>query len=133
MTQNGINLMSAFESRDLGRLSAVLHPSVIWRGVDVNPEPIEHIIEDGEDHDRGPAMCTDREQVLGVFAEFLEAGGAADPVLLAEAGDTFVVDPRTNPSLDYPLHQSFTFRGDLVVLIQDYPDRASAMKDIRLE
>jgi hypothetical protein len=78
-------------------------------------------------------MCTDRDQVVSVIVDFRAAGGAADPVLLAEAGDTVIVDPRTSPSRNYPLHQSFMFRGDRLLLIQDYPDRASAMADIGLE
>lgn len=133
MTQNADNLMAAFASQDPGRLAALLHPLVVWRGVDDDSEePLVHVHEDGEDHDHGPAMCTDREEVLSVFADFRAAGGAADPALVAEAGDTVIADPRTSPSLGYPLHQAFTFRGDLVVLIQDYRDRDTAMADIGL-
>jgi len=62
----------------------------------------------------------------------MAAGGTGHPVVLAEAGDSMVVDPRPEPPLPFPLHQGFTFRGDLVVLIQDYPDRASALADLGL-
>jgi hypothetical protein len=77
-------------------------------------------------------MCTDREQVRAVFEQFMSEGGTGHPVVLAEAGDSVVVDPRPEPQLPFPLHQGFTFRGDRVVLIQDYPDRASALADLGL-
>lgn len=47
--------------------------------------------------------------------------------MLVEAGNSVVVDPRPEPPLAFPLHQPLTFRGGRVVLIQDYPDRASAL------
>ena len=50
-------------------------------------------------------------------------------VVLAEVGDTMVVDPRPEPQLPFPLHQTFTFRGHRVVLIQDFPDRITALAD----
>jgi ketosteroid isomerase-like protein len=41
-----------------------------------------------------------------------------------------VVDPRVEPALAFPLHQGLTFRGGRIVLIQDYPDRATALADL---
>jgi hypothetical protein len=64
--------------------------------------------------------------------DHLPAGVPAVQVVLAEVGDTVVVDPRPDPPLPHPLHQAFTFRLDRVVLIQDYPDRASALADVGL-
>lgn len=61
---------------------------------------------------------------------FLASGMSGRPVVIAEEGDSVVVDPRFEPSLPLPLHQAFTFRGGRVVLIQDYPDRASALADL---
>ncbi len=50
--------------------------------------------------------------------------------MLAEVGDSAVIDPRREPPGPFELHQVFTFRGRRVVLIQDYPDRASALADV---
>ena len=75
-------------------------------------------------------MCTSREEVRGVFERFMADGGTGHPVVLAESGDSVVVDPRPEPLLPFPLHQVFTFRGARIVLIQDYPDRASALADV---
>ena len=75
-------------------------------------------------------MCTGREEVRAVLVQFLASGRTGHPVVLSEAGDSTVVDPRPEPPLTFPLHQAFTFRGDRVVLIQDYPDRAAALADV---
>lgn len=65
-----------------------------------------------------------------MLERFLAHGGSGDPVVLAEAGDSVVVDPGAQPPSELPLHQVYTFRGSRVVLIQDYPDRASALADV---
>ena len=130
-------LRAAFASRDLEQLLGLLDERVIWRGVpDDHPEHDEadahrHDEQDDDDHDH-PPMCTDRGQVRGVFERFMAGGGTGHPEVLAEVGDSVVVDPRPEPPLPFPLHQGFTFRGDRVVLIQDYPDRASALADLGL-
>jgi hypothetical protein len=132
MSTNAEALTAAFDSRDLGRLIDLMDERVVWRGiVDDSPEE-PHVHDEGEEHghDHGPPMCTDRNQVQGVFEEFLAGGATGHPVVLVEIGDTVVVDPRPEPALPFPLHQSFTFRGDRVVLIQDYPDRSSALADV---
>lgn len=77
-------------------------------------------------------MCTDRDQVRAVLEGFLASAGTGHSVALAEVGDTVVIDPRHEPSQSFPLHQAFTFRLDRVVLIQDYPDRTSALADVGL-
>ena len=129
MPSNGEALAAAFDSRDLERLIGLLDERVIWRGLPSDDhEDEEH--DPREDHDHGPPMCTDRDQVREVFEGFLAGGATGHPVVLAEVGDTVVVDPRPDPPLLFPLHQSFTFRGDRVVLIQDYPDRAMALADV---
>jgi ketosteroid isomerase-like protein len=126
MPDNAASLGAAFESRDLGRLMDLLHPNVTWRGIADQEDHGHH----DEDHDHGPPMCTDRDQVREAFEQYIVGGATGHPVVLADVGDTVVVDPRPDPALPFPLHQSFTFRGDRVVLIQDYPDRASAMADV---
>lgn len=129
MQRHTASLAAAFESRDLARLIDLLSPEITWRGI---PDETVRGHEHDEDHDHGPPMCTDRDQVRGVFEEFIGGGATGYPVILAEVGDTVVVDPRPEPALPFPLHQNFTFRGDRVVLIQDYPDRATAMADVGL-
>jgi hypothetical protein len=54
MTQNASNLMSALASQEPGRLGALLHPLVVWRGVDACSDEPVHIHPGGEDHDHGP-------------------------------------------------------------------------------
>ena len=132
MPTNGEALAAAFDSRDLGRLIDLMDPRVVWRGiVDESREDDHHHDHDEEhDHDHGPPLCSDRVQVREVFERYLAHGATGDPVVLDEVGDTVVVDPRPVPRLPFPLHQSFTFRGDRVVLIQDYPDRVSALADV---
>ena len=129
MPSNRRALAAAFDSGDLERLIALLDERVIWRGL---PDDDHEHEEQGpaDDHDHGPPMCTDRNQVRQVFERFMSGGATGHPVILAEVGDTVVVDPVPEPALPFPLHQSFTFRGDRVVLIQDYPDRATALADI---
>lgn len=129
MPSNGEALAAAFDSRDLGRLIGLLDDRVIWRGLPSDDhEDEEH--DPGDDHEVGPPMCTDRDQVREVLQSYLAGGATGHPVVLAEVGDTVVVDPRPEPQLPFPLHQSFTFRGNRVVLIQDYPDRAKALADV---
>ena len=128
MPTNRESLTAAFESRQLERLTALLDERVVWRGLP-NDDNHEHD-EPEDDHDHGPPMCTDRDQVREVFEGFLASGSTGHPVVLAEVGDTLVVDPRPEPQLPFPLHQAFTFRGGRVVLIQDYPDRATALADV---
>ncbi len=131
MPTHGESLSAAFDSRDLGRLIGLLDERVIWRGLGdgedhEQEEDLEH------DHDHGAPICTDRDQVREVFERYLASGATGHPVVLAEVGDTVVVDPRAEPPRPFPLHQAFTFRQDRVVLIQDYPDRASALADVGL-
>lgn len=48
--------------------------------------------------------CTDRDQVRGVFERFLAGGASGRLVVLAEVGDTVVVDPRPEPALPFQFH-----------------------------
>ena len=141
MPTNAAALAAAFDSRDLERLMGLMDVQVTWRGLpqgqdhDSVPESErdhEHDHEHDDDHDHGLPICTDRSQVRGVYEAFLEAGGTGFPVVIAEVGDTVIVDSRTEPPQPFALHQAFTFKGGRVVLIQDYADRASALADIGL-
>jgi hypothetical protein len=64
------------------------------------------------------------------FKDYLAGGGTSDPLIVGEAGDSVVVDPRPEPALPVGLHQIFTFRGRRLALIQDYSDAASAIADL---
>ena len=133
MLTNGASLAAAFDSRDLERLIGLLDEQVTWRGLpnrDHEHDPAsEH---ERDDHDHAVPLCSDRDQVRGVLEGFLAGGGTGYPVVIAEVGDTVVVNPRTEPLRPFALHQDFTFRGGRVVLIQDYADRASALAAVGL-
>lgn len=128
-------LSAAFESRDLDALVGLLDERVVWRGLpaDDGEHPHSHHTDrgghDGQEHEHAP-MCTSRQEVRDVLERFLASGSIGRPVVIAEEGDSVVVDPRPEPPLPLPLHQAFTFRGGRIVLIQDYPDRASALADL---
>ncbi len=124
MLTNGASLAAAFDSRDLERLIGLLD------GDHDHDAASEH--ERDDDHDHAVPLCSDRDQVRGVLEGFLAGGGTGYPVVIAEVGDTVVVDPRTEPLRPFALHQDFTFRGGRVVLIQDYADRASALAAVGL-
>jgi ketosteroid isomerase-like protein len=132
MLTRGQSLQTAFDSRNLDQLVDLLDERVIWR--DIPTEHSDRGRDQSEPHDEDEhehlALCTDRHQVRDVFEQFMTAGGTGSPVALAESGDSVVVDPQPEPPLEYPLHQAFTFRGERVVLIQDYPDRPSAFADL---
>src|SRR6266542_3526064 len=106
-------LRDAFASRQLDRLIELMDPDVTWRGLRVPGE--------------GMAICHNRDEVREVMANAMEHGRDGRPVILAEAGDSVVIDPRVEPPAPVDLHQAITFRGGRIVLIQDLPDRASAM------
>jgi ketosteroid isomerase-like protein len=125
-------LTAAFDSRDLGRLVDLMDERVVWHGIldDDHDHRDDH--DEEHDHDHGPPLCTDRDQVRGVLERFLAGGATGHPVVLAEVGDTVVVDPRVEPRLPFRLHQTFTFRQNRIVLIQDFSDRSSALADVGL-
>ena len=128
MPTNAERLRAAFDASDLEQLVGLLDERVIWRGLPTDDH--EHADEDHEhDHDDAP-ICRSRDEVRSVFEGVLAEGRTGHPVILAEVGDSVVVDPRPEPVLPFPLHQAFTFRGGLVVLIQDYPDGDSALADL---
>jgi len=113
-------LRTAFESRDLDQLLALMDENVLWRGL--------------QQPDDETPICRSRADVREVLERFLERGGTGYPEILGEVGDSVVVDPRPDPpaQLTPTLHQVYTFRGARVVLMQDYPDRTSALASVGL-
>jgi ketosteroid isomerase-like protein len=111
-------LRAAFDSRELDELLELLDEEVLWRGL--------------QQPDGDTPFCRGRAEVREVFVRFLAHGGSGDPVIVGEAGDSVVVDPQPHPALPSALHQVFTFRGRRVALMQDYPDRISALQAVGL-
>ena len=113
-------LRAAFESRELDQLLALMDENVLWRGL--------------QQPDDETPLCRNRAEVRAILERFLARGDTARPEILGEVGDSVVVDPRPDPlgPLSTTLHQVFTFRGQRIVLIQDYPDRASALASVDL-
>ncbi len=117
MSPDAERLREAFASRQLDRLIGLMDADVTWRGIQQPGEAVPH--------------CHDRDEVREVMAHAMEEGTDGRPIIVAEAGDSVVVDPRIEPPPPVDLHQVTTFRAGRIVLIQDYPDRASAMAAIQ--
>ena len=131
MATHGEELREAFESRDLERVIGLMDERVLWRGLPIEAsDPDTADDHDDHDHHHGVPLCVNRDEVRGVFEQALADGFSGAPEILAEVGDSVVVDPQAGPVASPGLHQVFTFRGDRVVLIQDYPDRSSALTDL---
>jgi ketosteroid isomerase-like protein len=111
-------LRKAFDSRDLENLLALLDQDVLWRGL--------------QQPDNDMPLCRSRAEVREVLVNYMARGGTGAPVIIGEAGDSVVVDPRPDPGLPFALHQVFTFRGERIALMQDYPDRESALQAVGL-
>jgi ketosteroid isomerase-like protein len=116
MSGDADRLGEAFASRQLDQLIDLMDSDVTWRGLQGPGEPFP--------------LCHDRNEVREVMAQAMTDGRDGRPVILAEAGDSVVIDPRAQPPPPVDLHQVITFRAGRIVLIQDYPDRASALAAI---
>ena len=117
MDGNADRLRAAFASRSLDRLIELMDPEVTWRGIRKPGKPVPH--------------CDDRDEVRATMTNAMERGVDGAPVILAEAGDSVVIDPGVKPSRRRQLHQVVTFRAGRIVLMQDYPNRKSAMAAIQ--
>jgi hypothetical protein len=116
MSADADRLREAFAARQLDQLIDLMDADVTWRGLQPPGEPIP--------------LCHDRDEVRDVMAHAMAKGTDGRPIILAEAGDSVVVDPRVEPPPPVDLHQVITFRAGRIVLIQDFPDRASALAAI---
>ena len=117
MSANADRLREVFASRQLDQLIGLMDADVTWRGIQPPGEPTR--------------LCHDRSEVREVMAKAIANGKDGGPIILAEAGDSVVVDPRVEPPPGVELHQVITLRAGRIVLIQDYPDRPSAMAAIQ--
>jgi ketosteroid isomerase-like protein len=117
MSADADRLREAFASRQLDRLIDLMDADVTWRGLQAPGASMP--------------LCHDREEVRDVMANAMAEGTDGRPIILAEAGDSVVVDPRVEPPPPVDLHQVITFRAGRIVLIQDFPDRASALAAIQ--
>lgn len=116
MTRQADRLRRAFDSGSLDRFVRLMDREVTWRG-------IHHAGED-------VPMCRDRREVRAFLGDAMARGHGGNPQIVRDCGDSVVVDPRPHPRSARHLHQVFTFRGGVIVLIQDYPDRGSALAAI---
>ena len=134
MAAHGQELREAFDSRDVERVIGLMDERVLWRGLPIEAPDLDaeddHDDPNDHDHHHDVPLCVNRDEVRGVFEQALADGFTGAPEILAEVGDSVVVDPQAGPLGAPGLHQVFTFRGDRVVLIQDYPDRSSALADV---
>jgi hypothetical protein len=117
MSDDAERLREAFASRQLDRLISLMDAGVTWRGLDQPNEPVPH--------------CHDRDEVREVMTEAIGRGVDGRPIIIAEDDDSVVIDPRLEPPSPVELHQVITFRGGRIVLMQDFPDRASALAAIK--
>jgi ketosteroid isomerase-like protein len=115
-----VTLREALDRRDLEGFVAALDPEVVWLGLE----------EPGEER----PMCRNRGEVRSVLEGFLAAGRTASPEIVAEADDSLVVDPHPEPPVPgrEQIHHVYTLRDGLVVRMEDYPDRASALAAVGL-
>jgi hypothetical protein len=116
MSDNADRLREAFDSRQLDRLIDMMDHGVTWRGIQLPGEEVP--------------ICHDRDEVRKVMAEAIARGRDGRPEIIAEAGDSLVVDPHAEPPGPVDLHQVVTFRGGRIVLMQDFPNRSSALAAI---
>ena len=105
-----VNVRTAIERGDLNDFLSALDPEVVWRGT------------------RGE-LCRNREEVRSVFEGWLARGLSGRPEIIAESDDRIVVDPHVEPAHpEVPeLHHVFTLRDGLIVEMQDYPNRETAV------
>jgi len=120
---NRRSLQDAFDGHLLAQLIALMDQGVVWRGVPSQPDEVED----------GIPICRDRHEVHARMQHYVEHGGDADSVILAERGDSVAVEVRPRPGagdehgIGPRLFQVMTFRGDRIVLIQDYHDQEAAL------
>jgi ketosteroid isomerase-like protein len=73
--------------------------------------------------------CGNRDEVRRRIEELLAQGQWGRPEIVAEIGDRVVVDPHPEPTFEFApeIHHVYTFREGLIVRMEDFPDRRSAL------
>jgi ketosteroid isomerase-like protein len=73
--------------------------------------------------------CRSKAAIVQRMNEVRAEGIEAHPEIVLDAGDRVVVDPRTDPPLDWApeLHHVYTFSDGKVVYLEDFPDRSRAI------
>ena len=113
-------LVDAFERRDLEALLGLMDTNVVWRGVETPDQPTP--------------ICHNRAEVRAVFESHLAAGRSGRPEIVAETGDSVVVDPHPEPPVEgmEGLHHVYTFRQGRIVTMQDYLGRDGTLDSLGL-
>jgi catechol 2,3-dioxygenase-like lactoylglutathione lyase family enzyme len=111
-------LSEAFGRDDFEGMISVLDPDVVWSGY---REP------SGEER-----VCRNRDEVRAWFEWHIQQGHRALPRIVAETDEKIVVEMNLQDASGEELHQVLTVRDDVVVRIQDCPDRESVMLEADL-
>jgi catechol 2,3-dioxygenase-like lactoylglutathione lyase family enzyme len=113
-------LSDAFGRDDFEGMIAVLDPGVTWSGV----------ARPGEE----APTCSSRDEVRAWFAWHIRRGRRALPRIVAETPERIVVEMNLQDAPEGgDLHQVLTVQRDAVVRIQDFPDRAAALREAGVE
>ena len=114
-------LRAALATKDRDAFVAALAPDVVWSGH-------EQLANAGQ-------QCRSREQVAAVFDFQIAAGRTGEPEIVGDSGDAVVVDPHPQPPVPgfETIHHVYVLKDGLVVRMQDYPDRASALAAVGME
>ena len=113
-------LSDAFGRTDFEGMIAVLDPEVTWSGF---PRPGEET-----------PICSSRDEVRAWFEWHIKQGHRALPRIVAETPERIVVEMNLqNAPEGDELHQVLTVQEDAIVHIQDFPDRATALREAGLE
>ena len=112
-------LSAAFGRDDFEGMISVLDAKVVWTG---------YRPPGGEE----APMCRSRNEVRAWFEWHIQQGHRALPRIVAETDEKIVVEMNLQDAPEEELHQVLTIRDDVVVHIQDCPDRESAMAEAGL-
>jgi len=113
-------LSDAFGRTDFEGMIAVLDPEVTWSGF---PRPGEET-----------PICSSRDEVRAWFEWHIKQGHRALPRIVAETPERIVVEMNLQDAPEGDdLHQVLTVQEDAIVHIQDFPDRATALREAGLE
>jgi ketosteroid isomerase-like protein len=112
----GVSAVDHLESADFEEFAASLAPGVVWVGL------------------RPGELCRNRDEVVAMFRQELEAGRSGSPEVVGEAEGRIVVDPHVEPPYEHApeLHHVFVVEDGRIVEMRDYPSRAAALEAVGL-